>query len=75
MSIHSGHPSADLIHRVRAEFLEMPGLRVTATQAERLFGLSPHSWQRVLETLKAAGFLSVTPRGQAALSPTRVSAR
>lgn len=63
-------PSTDLIHRVRAEFLEMPGLRVTARQAERLFGLTANSWQRILETLMAAGFLSVTPLGQAALSPT-----
>jgi hypothetical protein len=63
-------PSADPLHRVRAEFLEMPGLRVTARQAERLFGLTANSWQRILETLLDTGFLSLTPRGQAALSPT-----
>jgi hypothetical protein len=31
--------SAELLVRIRAEYLEMPGLRLTAPQAQRLFGL------------------------------------
>jgi hypothetical protein len=40
-----------LIGRVRAEFAEMPCLRLTRLQAQRLFGLRPDVCQRVLEAL------------------------
>jgi hypothetical protein len=32
---------AALVLRVRGEFVEMPGLRLTAPQAARLFGVAP----------------------------------
>ncbi len=48
---------AQLLCRVRAEFHEMPCLRVTVPQAERLFGLRPDICRRVLATLVADGTL------------------
>ena len=44
---------AELIRRVHAEFVEMPCLRLTAGQAERLFGLRPDVCHRVLTALSA----------------------
>ncbi len=40
-----------LLARVRAEFLEMPCLRLTRPQAQRLFGLRLDICERVLATL------------------------
>jgi hypothetical protein len=46
------HPSRDaLLHRVWGEFAEMPCLRLTMRQAQRLFGLRPDVCERVLATL------------------------
>jgi hypothetical protein len=52
--------SAELLVRIRAEYLEMPGLRLTAPQAQRLFGLDSETWERVLAVLLDAKFLSRT---------------
>jgi hypothetical protein len=41
-----------LLSRVRAEFLEMPCLRLTRAQAQRLFGLRPDICERVLAELE-----------------------
>ena len=38
--------SAELLRRIRAEYLEMPGLRLTASQAQCLFGLDSETWGR-----------------------------
>ena len=46
-----------LLQRVRAEFNEMPGLRLTPAQAGRLLGLDASSCQRVLNALVGASFL------------------
>jgi DNA-binding MarR family transcriptional regulator len=43
--------------RVRSEFLEMPGLRITTTQAARLWAVDRATSARVLDDLVAAGFL------------------
>jgi hypothetical protein len=40
-----------LASRVRAEFLEMPGLRLTLSQAQRLWGLDPEVCRQVVEFL------------------------
>ena len=40
-----------LVQRVRAEFAEMPGMRLTAAQARRLFGLRPDVSDRILAAL------------------------
>ncbi len=48
----------NLIHaRVRAEYLEMPGLSLTLPQAARLFNLEPARCARVLHTLVTDGAL------------------
>lgn len=55
--------SADLVRRIRGEYLEMPGLRLTARQAQRRFGLSATTCDDVLEDLLQSGFLSRTAKG------------
>jgi hypothetical protein len=47
-----------MLSRIRAEYLEMPGLRLTFTQAQRLWGLDAGACAELLETLVAQGFLS-----------------
>jgi hypothetical protein len=47
-----------LLERVRGEFNEMPGLRLTREQAARLWGLDPTACDEVLNRLVAASFLS-----------------
>jgi hypothetical protein len=56
-------PTADLVRRIRAEYLEMPGLLVTARQAQRLFGLDAITCDEVLAGLVHSGFLSRTVYG------------
>ena len=46
-----------LLSRVRAEFEELPSLRLTQGQAQRLFGLRADICERVLASLVAAGTL------------------
>jgi hypothetical protein len=53
-------PTADLVRRIRGEYLEMPGLRVTTRQAQRLFGLDGITCDEVLAHLLQSGFLSYT---------------
>lgn len=48
---------ADLITRVRAEFLEMPGMCLTLAQAARLWRLSPDRAEALLFELVQTGFL------------------
>ncbi|PYQ82694.1 MAG: hypothetical protein DMG02_05745 [Acidobacteria bacterium] len=52
-----------VVRRVRQEFLEMPGLRLTPAQAGRLWGLDGDICLAVIETLVAAAFLRRTPAG------------
>jgi hypothetical protein len=52
-----------LLKRIRAEFLEMPGLRLTVPQAQRLCGVDRALCQWALDTLVASKFLTVTPTG------------
>ena len=53
---------AILVNRVRAEFVEMPGLELTLPQAGRLWNLGPDDCRLVLDTLADAGFLKWTQR-------------
>jgi DNA-binding IclR family transcriptional regulator len=48
---------------VRAEFLEMPGLRLTLAQACRLWGLPPDTTRALLAELVAEGLLRRTADG------------
>jgi hypothetical protein len=52
-----------LLQRVRAEFNEMPGLRLTPAQAARLLGLDASSCNRVIRVLVGSAFLRWTPDG------------
>jgi hypothetical protein len=54
---------AALLGRVRSEFVEMPGLRLTSRQAARLWGLERTLSDRVLSSLEATGFLIRTRDG------------
>ena len=53
----------EVLRRVRGEFLEMPGLRVTETQARRLWGLDAAMCSALLGVLIDARFLFRTRDG------------
>jgi hypothetical protein len=59
----SNHNLPELVRLVRAEFLEMPGLRVTARQARRLWRIDERSCAAVMSALVDARFLAVTRDG------------
>ena len=59
---------AELLCRIRAEYLEMPGLRLTAAQARCLFGLDAETGDAVLAALVDAKFLSQTHNGMFAIA-------
>jgi len=52
---------AQLLHRIRAEFREMPCLRLTCGQAQRLFGVRPDVCERVFAALVEEGTLTCGP--------------
>ena len=52
-----------LVTRIREEFREMPGLRLTPAQATRLWGLEGDACQKVIKALIDASFLRWTPAG------------
>ena len=52
-----------LLHRVRSEFIEMPGLQLTVPQAARLWGLDASASRRVIDALVEGSFLRWTERG------------
>ena len=53
----------NVVRRVREEFREMPGLRLTPAQATRLWGLEHEVCHAVIASLVAAAFLRWTPTG------------
>jgi len=55
-----------LVERVRAEFLEMPGLRLTLPQASRLWGINLPSCEAVVDVLVKCQFLQRTATGAVA---------
>lgn len=65
-----------LLSRIRGEFLEMPGLRLTPRQACRLWHLDDRTCDSVLRVLLGEGFLTRTADGafvaiEAALRPAK----
>lgn len=52
-----------ILQRIRAEYLEMPGLTLKPEQIERLCGVDRNLCHAVLETLVETGFLSVRSDG------------
>jgi ribosomal protein S27E len=55
--------SPELISRIRGEFIEMPGLKLSFQQACRLWNLSANACREALDALRAEGFLYQTPSG------------
>jgi hypothetical protein len=53
----------EVLRRVKGEFLEMPGLRLTEAQARRLWGLDAAVCSALLDTLVASNFLFRTRDG------------
>jgi hypothetical protein len=52
-----------MLNRLRAEYLEMPGLRLTAAQVQRLRGIERLMCESVLDALVDAKFLRVKSDG------------
>lgn len=48
-----------LTQRIREEFEEAPGLRVTVREASRFWDLDEMTCRQILARLRAAGFLTV----------------
>jgi hypothetical protein len=58
-----GRGIQDVVRRIRGEFLEMPGLRLTPEQARRLWRLDETACEAVLGALVDARFLARTRDG------------
>jgi hypothetical protein len=56
-------PDNTILIRIRAEYLEMPGLHLTLDQMQRLFGVERTLCQQVIDALVAMQFLRVKPNG------------
>jgi hypothetical protein len=56
--------------RVRAEYLEMPGLQLTSPQMWRLWSLDRPTCDAVIKTLVDEGFLVANTRGAYVLAHT-----
>ncbi len=50
--------SEAILQGVRGQFLEMPGLKLTLAQAQRLWGMDRATCEAVIEELTASGFLT-----------------
>lgn len=53
----------EVLQRIQGEYVEMPGLRLTAAQAQRLWGLERDVCNSLLRTLVEARFLGQTRDG------------
>jgi hypothetical protein len=60
-----------LVDRIRAEYIEQPGLRLTEAQASRLWRLDESTTQLALRELTGAAFLQRTADGRYARPSTR----
>jgi hypothetical protein len=56
-------PYQQAFERIRAEFLEMPGMRLTPEQVQRLSGVESVVCKSVLDDLVRARFLSICANG------------
>jgi hypothetical protein len=70
---HSDHIDT-LLARIRGEYLEMPGLRLSAAQAGRLWGLEAARCDALLAALVDNGFLRRWPDGTFARASADLSA-
>jgi hypothetical protein len=53
----------DVLRRIQGEYAEMPGLRLTPAQAQRLWGLDRKTCDELLNVLVNDNFLSQTRDG------------
>jgi hypothetical protein len=53
----------DVLQRIQGEYVEMPGLRLTPAQAQRLWGLDRATCEQLLRVLVNDNFLSETRDG------------
>lgn len=58
-----GRQAPDLAMRVRSEYVEMPGLRLTSAQAQRLWNLDREQCEAVFAALIDAGIVKRMPDG------------
>jgi hypothetical protein len=65
----------DLRLRVRGEYAEMPGLRLTVAQASRLWNIDRHAGESVLNALVAERFLFRTSDGAYMMWPAPRAAK
>lgn len=56
-------PEDTLLTRVRAEYNELPGLRLTLWQVQRLYGITSDDALRTLDSLVRTGFLRLARDG------------
>ena len=56
-------PYEIILGRIRAEYLEMPGLQLTHQQAQRLCGIEGTPCKMVLDALVDVNFLCLKPNG------------
>src|SRR5512147_2078731 len=63
----------ETLRRVRAEFLEMPGLKLTVPQAQRLWGVDRRTCEAVIDELTESRFLSRTRDGAVVLRAATVA--
>lgn len=52
-----GEARSRLLERIRSEFSEMPGLRLTSDQATRLWSMPADVCERIFSDLERTGFL------------------
>ena len=53
---------AAVVDSVRSEFVEMPGMQLTLSQATRLWNLGADDCRTVIDALVDTGFLTWTPQ-------------
>jgi hypothetical protein len=56
-------PASDILRRIVAEFSEMPGLKLTVAQAQRLWAIDRPTCERLIDSLTESGFLVRTRDG------------
>jgi hypothetical protein len=66
-------PQDEVLQRVQGEYIEMPGLRLTPAQAQRLWGLDRAACDALLCALVDAKFLFRTRDGAFVRSDARVA--
>jgi hypothetical protein len=64
-----------VVRRIQGEYLEMPGLRLTIAQAQRLWGLDRAMCEAILKALVDAKFLFRTRDGSFVRSEQAAPAR